>query len=568
MDDEVARILGEHGVDPLLAEAADHRRNARENRHEANYLHVDVDPAEALRRSEAAAGYEHHLALGSRQGRALHSPPTGPRNRRVPTGPWLGSGVPVATTIRHSIECLILSAGGGLMIVGWVDDSNDPIDCLQIHGGGWKVLVDADHLIRLRRRDVEGELGGARQHAYGFFGFLSLDAQATDSGPYTIGIWLRSEASVSVPATPQLMGDADLRAVALAHLSGAAFFGNAAVEAVACLDRGFGEGIVRFNKAITARMVSAPYVERFGLPARRLQGSIIVCLYTKAEFLFLQNCLFAGRPGIEDYEFIYVCNSPELAETLLREARSANLAYGLTLTVVILAGNAGFGGANNVAANFARSRRLVALNPDVFPRDQAWAQTHTDLLRANPRERTRLFGIPLYYDDGSLMHGGAYFEVDTGLSLADGVPRPYRMARVEHYGKGAPDRATQYTRSRPVPAVTGAFLSADAAWFENLGGFTEDYVLGHYEDADLCLKSIRAGTAPWLQDLRMWHLEGKGSTRLAQHEGGSLINRWLFSRHWLPMIADGLCGPAPSRMGFETSAPLPAVSDRDAMLPA
>jgi len=253
---------------------------------------------------------------------------------------------------------------------------------------------------------------------------------------------------------------------------------------------------------------------------------------------------------------------------VLREARSASLAYGLALTVVILAGNAGFGGANNAAAAIARSRRLVVLNPDVFPRDRDWARKHAELLHARPRDRTRLFGIPLYYDDGSLMHGGAFFEIDTGLSLASGVPQPYRMARVEHYGKGAPNTATRYTRSRPVPAVTGAFLSADAAWFGKLGGFTEDYVFGHYEDADLCLKSTRGGTVPWLHDLRMWHLEGKGSTLLAQHTGGSLVNRWLFSRTWLAMIADGLCGPAPRRTGFETAAPLPAAQDLDMTVPA
>jgi GT2 family glycosyltransferase len=312
------------------------------------------------------------------------------------------------------------------------------------------------------------------------------------------------------------------------------------------LAQGVGAELVQFNQSITRRIVAAPYVERFGPQNQSPRGTIIVCLYGKPEFYFVQNCLFSGSPGIDDYEFIYVSNSPEMAETLLREAHSANLIYGLPNSVMILPGNAGFGGANNAAARIARSNRLLIVNPDVFPRDRDWAQKHTDLLDAAAPERTRLFGAPLYYDDGSLMHGGMYFDVDIGLSLATGSPVAQPICRVEHYGKGAPADSGELTQSRPVPAVTGAFISIERWWFEQLGGFTEDFIFGHYEDADLCLKSICKGVAPWLHDIRMWHLEGKGSTRLLQHEGGSMVNRWLFSQNWMSTIQAGLKGPTPS----------------------
>jgi GT2 family glycosyltransferase len=97
-------------------------------------------------------------------------------------------------------------------------------------------------------------------------------------------------------------------------------------------------------------------------------------------------------------------------------------------------------------------------------------------------------------------------------------------------------------------------MSIERAWYEQLGGFNEDFIFGHYEDADLCLKSIAKGVAPWLQDIRMWHLEGKGSTRQLPHEGGSIINRWLFSRTWIRMIETGLTGPAPSHALMQSSS--------------
>jgi hypothetical protein len=103
--------------------------------------------------------------------------------------------------------------------------------------------------------------------------------------------------------------------------------------------------------------------------------------------------------------------------------------------------------------------------------------------------------------------------------------------------------------------VTGAFISLDRAWFETLGGFTENYVFGHYEDADLCLKSIQKGTPPWIHDIRMWHLEGKGSTRLPVHEGGSLVNRWLFTNTWREFIAGGLYGSEPASPMFHDPGP-------------
>ena len=129
------------------------------------------------------------------------------------------------------------------------------------------------------------------------------------------------------------------------------------------------------------------------------------------------------------------------------------------------------------------------------------------------------------------------------------------LLRVEHYGKGAPLWAPEYVASRPLPAVTGAFISMDRAWFEKLGGFNEDYIFGHYEDADLCLKSLQAGTPAWLHDLRMWHLEGKGSHKQPQHEGGSLLNRWLFCRTWESTIVPDLLGRNPSHPLLRGQAP-------------
>jgi GT2 family glycosyltransferase len=520
---------------------------------EAGYLRLNPDVRSAIELGHFESGYAHYCLYGNDEGRPLPDMPREARNVMLPSS---GAGPSAAAMpVRCSIDALFVAPGAGLMVVGWIDDVTHPMSCIRIMAAGWRVVLDASRLVRLRRMDVEKALGDRAQHAFGFFGVLHFEQGGQAAGPVTIELWQQGGFSSALQCLPTVTESSELRNTALAHMAGASFFGSAAIESMSFLARGLGSELIRLNQAITRRAVAAPYVERFGEQRKSPRGSIVVCLYGKAEFYFVQNCLYSGLAGIDDYEFIYVSNSPEMAETLLREAHSASLTYGLSNTVMILAGNAGFGAANNTAAGVARSNRLLIVNPDVFPRDQDWARKHSELLDSAAPEQTRLFGVPLYYDDGSLMHGGMYFDTDVGFAMASGTPVAQQICRVEHYGKGAPPDSAQFTRPRPVPAVTGAFMSIDRSWFETLGGFTDQFIFGHYEDADLCLKSIDKGVAPWLQDIRMWHLEGKGSTRQLAHEGGSMVNRWLFSQTWMSTIESSLKGPAPHHPLFE---PLPA----------
>jgi GT2 family glycosyltransferase len=264
--------------------------------------------------------------------------------------------------------------------------------------------------------------------------------------------------------------------------------------------------------------------------------------------MFLQAAFFSGAALAQEYEFVYVSNSPELTETLVKEAKNCARIYGVSIVLVCLPENAGFGAANNIGAKYARSNRLMITNPDVFPRDHLWAERHAGILESQPAEQTAMFGAPLYYDDGSLMHHGMYFEVDKGISIRpEGIfERP--MIRTEHYGKGAPAWSRGFAAPRAVSAVSGAFISAEQKWFETLGGFNEDFLFGHYEDCDLCLKSFARGVPVWVQEFPLWHMEGKGSVKRESHEGGMLVNRWIFTRQWGGLIGQTLRGANPAAL--------------------
>jgi GT2 family glycosyltransferase len=508
---------------------------------EETYLRFNPDVRVAVAAGAFRSGRDHYERYGRAEGRPYKMLDPNARNRIVVTSDLRTSREKPKPPVCN-IDALQLSLSGGLYINGWVNDAIDPLDSIDLYFGSWTVSLDASVLARVRREDTEAALKNGYQHPYGFWGFIAADSPLP-GGQCSVVVRLKSGSETGYVIQSENLEDEELRRIALSNLATAVYFGNHHCEAVTSIETFIAPQLVKFNRSISRRAVAAPYVERFGRQDKNYRGSIVVCLYGRPEYMFLQNALFAKQPGMRDYEFIYVSNSPPIAEQLLKEARLSTHIYGLDQTVIVLNSNAGFGAANNLAASYARSNRVMITNPDVFPYDKNWIEKHDSLVENLPAEQTALFGAPLYYDDGSLMHGGMYFEMDTVPQFGATKKAKTCLLRVEHYGKGAPPDTARFLQARPVPAVTGAFMSVEKSWFEKLGGFTEDYIFGHYEDADLCMKSRQAGRAPWLHDIKLWHLEGKGSTRMPQHEGGSIINRWLFTHKWGGVIENSLLGP-------------------------
>lgn len=513
---------------------------------ENTYIRAFPDVAKAVERGELTSGLQHYLLAGRAERRLQRPDYVRQITKAGDVAEATVAASPKLQAAATSIEAFAVSESGAMFLVGWTDDRHNRLVAISA-GPTQSASRDWTQFCRLRRPDVEAVVQSPTPYHYGFWVFAGPQDRTyrhgTDIGTeWRIELRFANGTIAVIQRVPVAHGDAELRGSVMTYFATSEYYGNRWMEAFANLDHGAGDALIAFNRTISRAITATATAERFGPQRKRFKGSIIVPLFGIADYLFLQACAYSHGPGIEDYEFIYVVNSPELIDQLSREARIAEMIYGLAQTLVFQSGNAGFGAANNVALQFAQSDRLLCVNPDVFPQQRNWAQLHSDLVASLPAQQVRLFGSTLCYDDGSLMHGGMYFDVDIGVHASQAGITRRNLIRVEHYGKGAPLWATQFVESRPVPAVTGAFISVERAWFEKLGGFTEDYVFGHYEDADLCLKSLQAGVPAWLHDLRMWHLEGKGSQKLLQHEGGSLLNRWLFSRTWEATIIPELVG--------------------------
>jgi len=472
------------------------------------YLFKYPDVASKVRSKQLRSGRQHFIRHGYAEGREA-SP---------------ASGFP--STVDYGIDECRITASGAVFISGWVNDIAAPIDTLVMESPGTRLQFAADHLHRNRREDVEAVLrvpGGTYEHGFWLF---KLSARSIETIEHKVSLRSGHRLLNEARIRPVLISDIEMREFVLRFFGTRSSIGNLHHLDVLDLDEGFGNEIIELNRRILRNNKYAR-ISRFAAANRPITKSFITCLYGLPEFLPLQVALFSTSPGFDEVEFIFVNNSPEYMELLEREAKQATHLYDVPITVIHSAANIGFAAANNLAVQYASSDRLLFINPDVLPKDRDWLARHDDF---GATDAGKFFGACLYYDDGSAMHAGMYFVRDSfvGGKLAD-----VGLLDTWHFAKGFPDWVPDVRTTRVVPAVTGAFMSIERAHFESLGGFDEDYIFGHYEDGDLCLKSAAAGQPVWYcADVRLWHLEGKGSTKFSHHDGARRVNRWYLTKKW------------------------------------
>ena len=105
-------------------------------------------------------------------------------------------------------------------------------------------------------------------------------------------------------------------------------------------------------------------------------------------------------------------------------------------------------------------------------------------------------------------------------------------------GKGLPATFDADGDARSVPAVTGACMMIDRGLFGDLGGLSEHYVIGDFEDSDLCLKAHEQGFGSYYTpEVELYHLERQsmrlvGQGHLGWRQSLTLYNMWQQSRRW------------------------------------
>lgn len=278
-----------------------------------------------------------------------------------------------------------------------------------------------------------------------------------------------------------------------------------------------------------------------GAPPAAPEVSIVVPLFGPMDWLLHQAAPFSNDAELlRRAELIYVIDDPERAEEALETARRAHAAYGVPARLLRLSRNCGYAAATNIGARAARAPFLLLMNSDVLPTGPGWLARLLETYRAWPG--CGALGCRLLFGDGTIQHAGMVF-----------TPFPRFDAWLcDHPLKNEPAAAEIVATPRAVPAVTGACLLVERSLFEQVGGLCEDYVIGDFEDADLCHRIAAAGRGVVYEPrVALLHLERQSFARIGTapwRYALTLCNMLRHARVW--------------RARLETLAPLPRAGRR------
>lgn len=260
--------------------------------------------------------------------------------------------------------------------------------------------------------------------------------------------------------------------------------------------------------------------------------SVVVPLYGRIDFVEHQLLEFWRDSWfVENVELIYVLDDPNLADRFTTLAESLHRLYQLPFKWLWGAANRGYSGANNLGASVARGQQILFLNSDAFPQSPGWLPMMVDALNRN--KKIGAIGPRLVFGDGSIQHAGMEFlrREDLGVWVN------------HHPNMGLQASLDPAKTLTEVPAATGACLLISRQVFEQVGGWDMGYLIGDFEDSDICLKLRSAGyQIGYLPSVQLTHLERQSFRLLGNADYRTRVVIYNAVRHqdrWSKILDSG-----------------------------
>ena len=407
----------------------------------------------------------------------------------------------------HVDECLLVEAAGLLVVSGWT--RRDSV--IEVSDGAARASTGVAWVPRV---DVMDGVGPE------YSGFVA-SARLVDAvrGELTLMVSFGGEAT-EVSLAPAPLSSQEPLAVARALFA----IPTHPRGFMARLDAGEGEvmaALIRRRNEALSHDASTVIREHDG---RDITLSVIVPLYRRYDLLWNQFLSWSRSPNVDRVEFVLVNDDPRSETEFAELVDQMQGVFDLNITLVLNHVNRGYATANNVGARVARGSTLLLLNSDALLDTLEGAFAAQRFLEEHPD--TGLVGAVIYDADRLVVH--------TGLSCAY---LPSRSSWFNyHPGTGTPLAELDRGEWWPVDAVTGAVMVMRTADFRDVGGLTEDFLIGDYEDSDLCwrLRQRRMGVVV-SNALRARHSERTSMAHLGDdefREKVSLFNSWLHARRW------------------------------------
>lgn len=280
----------------------------------------------------------------------------------------------------------------------------------------------------------------------------------------------------------------------------------------------------------------------YGTPSAEPLVSIIVPIFGRSDFIEYQQALFANDPEFVDFELIYYIDDPRMHTALPHYLTDLHALYRVPFKVIYGSHNVGYARANNQAARAATGEYILLLNSDVMPQAPGWIGRLVETHRGLPD--CGVLGIRLLYGDDSIQHAAMTFEP---FPVWSGMYGNY------HPNKGVPVAVINEGEApRRVEAVTGACMLLHHQTWESLKGLDENFIIGDFEDSDLCLRLWDRGLyAYYAPGIAAYHLERQSQSLFTSQNDWkyklTVYNCWRQNHRWgehIPRLKQQLAGLA------------------------
>jgi GT2 family glycosyltransferase len=430
-------------------------------------------------------------------------------------------------TLSHLSEAILLEIDeaflcppSDVLIKGWVLAAPGSIRSIRVRSGplvGALVLADS---IRVSRGDVITAFGEQTGFSDPLCGFVARVPSAVSKGDVSylevelesgeIGFKpLRLSRQSGLAAMKQIMEAVDLRYDELDQ----------------AFDRILGPALSLLNAARPRDHAPAHRIQ-FGTPPPTPEVSLIIPLFGRIDFLEYQIALFSRHRAAGHHEIIYVLDDPPRRRDLEALAHSVSERFGIPFTLLILPQNLGFASACNAGLQAATGEFIAFVNSDIFPITDNWLELLVERLKHDPG--IGVIGPRLLFEDGTVQHEGCRYRRIKELG---------NWFFIDHVNKG---RIPEDPRGmRVCDAITGACMVMRRSLAAEVGGFNEDYIIGDFEDSDLCLKLRERGlTCVVTDECQLYHLERKSQVPPSQgwRRNITLYNAWVHQRRWLDTL--------------------------------
>ena len=274
------------------------------------------------------------------------------------------------------------------------------------------------------------------------------------------------------------------------------------------------------------------FVKNYGEAVKDPEVSVIVPLYGRFDFMEYQLSQFALDPDFQRSELIYVIDDPRIFEDVRVGCEDLYGIFQVPFRIVSSGHNQGFAAANNLGFRFSEADTVLLLNSDVMPRTPGWLSSLREALLS--LDDAAAVAPILTFEDDSVQHCGIEFERH---------PHFPDLWINTHPQKGLPMSLVDFgDMPESVPAVTAACMMLSRERYEELGGLDEQYLLGDFEDSDLCLKGLSKGYRSYLiPSVSLYHLERKSQNLfedLDWKKRVTLFNCWQHTTRWNQEIVE------------------------------